>query len=228
MFKTPIDYEFDEIPAVDSVRYRITPYDRLRFSLFTNDGYKLVDIIGQAQQGGNTAQTVRQFGLTYLVEYDGRVKLPTLGRIDLAGYTVIEAEKRLEELYSEFYRNPFVQLNVENNRVIVSPGDGGTARVINIQDNMTVLEVLARAGGIVDRGNASKIKVIRNVGDHKEVYNLNLSKIDGLEQADLVVQANDIIYVQPNPEIAREILRDITPIITLLTTTIALVAILQR
>ena len=230
MFKTPVGYEFDEIPEVDSVEYRISPYDRLRFSLFTNDGYKLVDIIGQSQQqgGGNNAQAIRQFGLTYLVEQDGLVKLPTLGRVDLTGMTVIEAEKFLETEYAEFYRKPFVQLQVTNNRVIVSPGAGGTAQVINIQDNMTVIEVLARAGGINQRGNASRIKVIRNTGEDTEVYNLDLSGIDGVEQGNLIVQANDIIYVQPNPEIARELLRDVTPILTLITTTLALVAIIRN
>ncbi|NND94093.1 MAG: hypothetical protein HKN45_04460 [Flavobacteriales bacterium] len=230
MFRTPVDYEFDEIPQVDSIEYRISPYDRVRFSLFTNDGYRLVDVIGQGQQGGgnNNAQSIRQFGLTYLVERDGLVKLPTLGRVNLAGLTVIEAEKKLEDLYSEFYKKPFVQLTVVNNRVIVSTGAGGAAQVVNIVDNMTVIEVLARAGGIRDRGNASKVKVIRDFGSRKEVYNLDLSRIDGVNQGDLIVQANDVIYVQPNPEIAREVLRDITPILTLITTTITFIAVLNR
>ena len=172
-------------------------------------------------------QTNRQVGLNYLVERDGMVKLPTLGRVNLVGLSIIEAEKKLEELYSAYYKDPFVQLSVTNNRVIVSTGSGGTAQIIGIENNMTVVEVLARAGGITSRGNASKIKVIRNVGNTKEVYQLDLSTIEGIYQGDLIVQANDIVYVEPNPEIAREILRDITPILTLLTSMLALVAILQ-
>lgn len=229
MFKTPIDYKFDEIPQVDSVEYQISPYDRIRFSLFTNDGYKLVDILGQGQGGsGNNAQAIRQFGLSYLIERDGRVKLPTLGRVNLSGLTIIEAEEELEKLYSEYYRKPFVQLTVVNNRVIVSPGSGGTAQVVNIQGNMTVIEVLGLAGGLASRANASRVKVIRDMGDHKEVYKLDLSKISGVDEGDLIVQANDIIYVEPNPEIAREILRDLTPVLTLITSTIALITILNR
>ncbi|NNC83298.1 MAG: hypothetical protein HKN79_06950 [Flavobacteriales bacterium] len=229
MFKTPVDYEFDDIPTVDSVDYEISPFDRLRFNLFTNDGYKLVDVIGQTQtQGGNNAQAIRQFGLTYLVERDGQVKLPTLGRVNLKGMNIIEAEKYLEGLYAEYYRKPFVQLSVVNNRVIVSPGAGGTAEVVNITDNMTVVEVLARAGGINQRGNASRVKLIRNADTGTEVYHLDLSTIEGIEEGNLIVQANDIIYVQPNPEIAREVLRDITPILSLITTTLALVTIIRN
>lgn len=229
MFKTPVDYAFDPIPSVDSIEYLITPNDRIRFSLYTNTGYKLIDVVGQQNSsGGNSARSQRQLGLDYLVESDGLVKLPTLGRTELKGLTVIEAEKKLEDLYSEFYKDPFVQLTVTNNRVIVSTGSGGTAQVVNIDDNMTVVEVLARAGGITSRGNASRVKVIRDMGSRKEVYELDLSRIDGIYDGDLIVQANDIVYVEPNPEVAREVLRDLTPVLTLITSTIALITILTR
>lgn len=232
MFRTPTNYEYDPIPQVDSIEYRISPFDRIQFNLFTNDGYRLIDVVGQQQGGGGggaqNIQAIRQFGLNYLVEADGQVKLPTLGRTQLAGLTIKEAEIMLEERYEEFYRKPFILIQVTNNRVIVSPGQGGVAQVVNINENMTVLEVLARSGGIATRGNASKIKVIRDVGDKKEVYNLDLSKIEGIYQCDMVVQANDIIYVQPNPEIARGILRDITPVVTLITTTILLTNLLSN
>ena len=45
--------------------------------------------------------------------------------------------------------------------------------------------------------------------------------------ADLTVQADDIIYVQPNPEIAREILADLNPIIALLTSTVLVIGIVR-
>jgi polysaccharide biosynthesis/export protein len=54
---------------------------------------------------------------------------------------------------------------------------------------------------------------------------MDLSTIDGIYQGDLIVQANDIIYVEPNPEIARELLRDLTPIISLITSTLLLVTL---
>lgn len=231
MFKTPVDYSFDELPATDSVVYAISPDDRITFSLFTNNGYKLIDVVGQqngAGAGANAQAAVRQFGLSYLVEQNGMVKLPTLGRVHLAGLTTIEAEAKLEDLYAQYYKDPFVQLSVSNNRVIVSTGAGGTAQVVPIVDNMTVVEVLARAGGIADRGNASKIKLIRNNGAKKDVYELDLSTIEGIYEGDIIVQADDIIYVEPNPEIAREVLRDITPILSLVTSMVAIVAIFSQ
>src|SRR5690606_25681820 len=116
------------------------------------------------------------------------------------------------------------------NRVIVSPGSGGTAQVITLTNaNTTLLEALALAGGVSDRGVASKIKLIRENKESggRDVYLVDLSTIDGLAQADLIVQPNDIIYVEPLPLIASELVREISPIITLITTT-ALIITLAR
>ena len=44
---------------------------------------------------------------------------------------------------------------------------------------------------------------------------------------DLVMQADDIIYVEPNPELARELLYDLTPLITLLTSTVLVLGIVR-
>ena len=43
----------------------------------------------------------------------------------------------------------------------------------------------------------------------------------------VVMQADDVVYVQPNAELARGILQEVTPLITLLTTTILVVGIVQ-
>ena len=59
----------------------------------------------------------------------------------------------------------------------------------------------------------------------RKVFQFDLSDIDNLKYADMVMQADDVIYVQPNAEIARGLLQQITPLITLLTTTILVIGI---
>jgi polysaccharide export outer membrane protein len=167
--------------------------------------------------------------ITYLIDSDGTAKLPVIGRVHLAGLTLREAEKKLEELYLHYYNEPFVIMTVQNNRVIVSPGGGGTAQVINlINNNTTLLEALAMVGGVADRGNASKVKLIRYDKQlmKRAVYEMDLSTIEGLAYADIIIQPNDIIYVEPLPLIAREIVTEIAPVVTLLTTTLLLITIL--
>ncbi|WP_258540823.1 polysaccharide biosynthesis/export family protein [Parvicella tangerina] len=224
MLKTPKDFVFDSIPSVQSDQYVITPGDLLQFRLYSNGGFSVIDITSgtSGSNGGNIAMA-RGLSVSYLVQNDGNVKIPILGETPITGKTILEAQSYLEELYSEFYVEPFLQLNVVNKRVIVFPGGGSNAQVVTLQNNTsTLLEVLAQVGGISQNSKASTIKVMRLIEgkEKREVYKIDLSKISGLPDGDMVILADDIIYVEPNANIAREVLQDISPIISLVSSTI--------
>ena len=78
------------------------------------------------------------------------------------------------------------------------------------------MEAIAQAGGITERGKANTVKLMRRVGGKREVYSLDLSTIDGLKYVDMIVQANDFIYVEPTPDIAKELREDVVPVVSLL------------
>ena len=220
MLKTPKDFVFDEIPTEQNLEYVISEGDQLDFRLYSNGGFSVIDI-ASGTAGANVAR--QTLTVSYLVEPDGKAKLPILGDIHLKGKSIREAQDYLEELYSEFYVDPFLQLKVNNKRVIVFPGTGSNASVVTLQNNtVTLLEVLAQVGGISKDSKAKTVKLMRVVEgkDKREVYKIDLSTIEGLDEGDLVVQANDIIYVEPNANIAREILQDIAPVLSLVTTSI--------
>ena len=228
MFKTPKGYTYDQIPSQIDEEYRISPDDQLSFRLFTNNGHILIDFSSGEDNFGNNARIGVSNIISYLVEKDGRVELPTIGMVKISGLSVLDAEQMLEEMYLKFYKDPFVVLNVVNQRVIVSTGSGGAASVINLQNNnTTVIEAIAFAGGIADRGNASQIKVIRKVDDKTEVYRIDLSTIDGIQDGNLIVQAEDIIYIEPTPQIASELLRDVAPIIALISSAFFIISVVN-
>ena len=120
-------------------------------------------------------------------------------------------------------------LTVNNRRVVVFPGGGGDAKIIPLDNNnTTLLEALASAGGLAKRGNAKEVKLFRRqIGGGRKVYQFDLSQIANLKYADIVMQADDVVYVQPNTELARGLLTDITPLITLLTTTFLVIGIVR-
>jgi polysaccharide biosynthesis/export protein len=213
--------------SANSKEYKISTNDIIEFKMYANDGFKLIDLTSFTGQqiGGIT-------GINYLVEPDGKVKLPVLGRIQISGYTVKEAENMLEEKYASSYVKPFIILHVVNKRVIVFPGSPGSARVITLQNNNTTLiEALALSGGISENGKAHKIKLIRkNIGmpEKPDVYLIDLSTINGIKYSDLVLQADDIIYVEPRRNVAGQILREISPILALLSTSLLVYSIFVK
>ena len=147
------------------------------------------------------------------------MELPEVGKVSLGGLTLDEAESTIEQVYSKDYVDPYVLLQVVNNRVLVFPGEAGQATVITLENqNTSVIEALAQAGGIRQRGRSKEVKLIRQRGEDNLVYLMDLSTLDGLEAARTIVQANDIIYVESNPQVVREVLSDVSPVAQLITT----------
>lgn len=217
MLRTPKDFKFDTFAdSLQSTEYRIAPNDELSFSIYTHNGEKMVELMSTSGGGTQAGQSV---GLKYMVEHDGMVKLPIIQRVKIGGMTLREAETFLEGEYANYLNKPFVQLKVTNNRVIVFPGgDGGTAKVVSLQNsNTTLFEALAMSGGIVE-GKAHNIKLIRGDLKNPKIYKIDLSTVDGIKQANLVLQANDIIYVEPRAKVPQRILTEITPYLSLITT----------
>lgn len=231
MFQTPADFQFDDLYTVKESDYRIAPNDFLNFQLFSNGGQRLLLMTAGTMQQGQQMGMMNQQGqqTQYWVRPNGKVELPEIGDMELAGLTIQEAQNTLEEAYSVLYHDPYAILKVTNNRVLVFPGAAGAARVITIQNlNTSVLEALALAGGISPRGNAEVVKLIRTEGEERRIFEMDLSTIDGLNAASTTVQAGDIVYVEPVPEIASEITRDVAPYLSLLSSISLVFAIVNN
>lgn len=218
MLRTPEDYQFSQIPDSIGTEYKLASNDIIRFKIYSNDGFQLVDI-------GNAEVIRRDVSTSYKIEFDGTTKLPVIGRTKLAGITLRECELYLEELYSEFYNSPYVIVNVINRRVIIFPGRSGSATVLGItNDNTTLLEAIAMTGGLGGDAKAAQIKVIRGDKENPDVYLIDLSTISGMKDGSMVLQANDIIYVEPRVRPIVEIVGELNPIVSLISVSTSLLS----
>lgn len=229
MFKTPRDFEYNTEQTIGNVEYRITPNDIIGFSVYTNDGFKLIDMTTSAVSINQPLASNANDNMTrFLVEPDGMVKLPIIGKVKISGMTIREAEKSLESLYATFYNKPFVMISVLNRRVLVFTGEGGLGKVVLLQnENVTLIEALALAGGVNDRGKSKNIKLIRGDMRNPKVMLINLATIEGAKKSNLMLQANDIIYVEPAPQTSNEIFQQIAPVIGIITSIALVITIIQ-
>jgi polysaccharide export outer membrane protein len=229
MLKTGKGYQFSQFPPKQLVVYKIAPNDILNFQISANDGFKIIDVSTIAEGAGQQYSQGGRGGISYHVEFDGTVKMPLLGHVSLQGLTVREAESLLEEKFSSFYNKPFVLLEVTNRKVTIFPGNEGAAKVVSLQnENTTLLEGLALAGGISNSGKAYNIKLIRGDLKNPQVYLIDLSTINGMKQADLVLQSNDIIYIEPTIRMDKQIIGEILPYLTFITTMLLFVQFIKR
>lgn len=236
MLKTPKDYHFDKlVDSTTASNYKISTNDFVAMRLFSQDGYHIIDLTNSSNSsststGGGTGTSGNAIttSIDYLVESDGTVKLPVIGRIPITGLTIREATEMLEKRYSQYYIKPYVLLNVSNRRVIVFPGDPGTAKVIPLTNtNTTLIEALALAGGLTESGKARQIKLIRGDPAHPQVYLIDLYTIDGIKEANTILQANDIIYVTPQRRPTLTLLERVTPILSGITSILLVYALLK-
>ena len=224
MLRTPRDFEYNKIEAeLNNIEYKIDINDQLTFQLYTNNGFQLIDRFSSNGNNGNNGNNQSQIlmnnlrrglGSLYLIRQDSLVEFPIIGDINLVGKTIKEAEVYLENIFSKFYVDPFIVLGVNTKRIFLFHGaSGGEARVVNLSfNNMTLFEVLASAGGISSSNSSKKIKIIRKTKNGIKIFNADLSKIDGINQGNMIMQSHDIIYITPNFNLGSEIIQDLNSV----------------
>lgn len=198
--------------------YTIAPNDELQIKIDIQEGESIFENTTNNNNNNN------EFWRSFTVEFDGIVKLPRLGRINVEGLTTRQLEDTLEKAYSQYMNSPMVRVKIANHRVTIFPGgEGGTAKVITLENNNTTLiEALALSGGITD-GKAHNIKIIRGDLKNPSVYQIDLSTIDGMKQANLTLKANDIIYVEPRIKPAYRFFKELSPYISLVTNALLII-----
>jgi polysaccharide export outer membrane protein len=223
------NFQYDSLPLKPSEDYVIGPGDRFTFFFSTNNGEKI--IAGMSGVSGTEGQFFNrniQMMQDYLVRRDGTAELPVIGLIKVQGFSTIQLEDTLTRILSKDYINPFVQIRVSNQRVIIFPGRGQAQVVYLSNINTTLLEVIALAGGLSNDSRANSIKLIRKDKSKREIYKIDLSSIKGLKEAEMIVQSNDYIYIDFKPRLASSILTEVAPWLSLMTTSLALFAFLNK
>lgn len=215
MFKEG-DYRVFELKDKLVDEYLIAPGDELSIQIFSRDGLKLIDVLGRDNQ--QTNQSNRNAYL-YLVDKDGYVNLPVLGSYFVSGLKETALEALLEQEFGQIINEPYAQVKVNNRRVFLFAGSSGS--VVSLNNAPTNLfEVLAKSGGISSNLKAYKVKIIRGNLNAPMVYQVDLSSIQGLAQADLIMQSNDIIYLEPRKRFIRDGLGEFGIILSLISTAI--------
>lgn len=144
-----------------------------------------------ANQGGQV------FG--YLVESDGSIKLPYIGKIKAEGLTRIQLEDLLVEKFADYTKEPVVNVRFLNYKVTVM-GDVGRPGVFNVSnERITILEAIGMAGDLTIMGRRENVLVVREVNGERQMGRVNLLSKDLFKSEYFYLKTNDIIYVEPAP-----------------------------
>jgi polysaccharide export outer membrane protein len=148
---------------------------------------------------GNYQINQNQDGIkTYLIDIDGNIVFPVIGKVKLAGLTRSQAVRMLEEKIKEYITNPSVNLRILNYKfsVIGEVNRPGTFKIES--ERVTLLEALSQAGDLTIYGNRSNILIIREVGGKKEYNRVDITKADFINSPFYYLVQNDVVVVEPN------------------------------
>ena len=146
-----------------------------------------------------TSQTQLQ---TYLVDNEGMINFPVVGKLKIGGLTKAEAEQLIAQEIAPYLKEtekPVVTLQMSSFSISVlgevnQPGTFTIAR-----EKINVLEALSRAGDMTIYGVRNNVTLIREDAEGKKSYHtLDLNDANIVNSPYYYMQQNDILYVEPN------------------------------
>lgn len=193
----------------DNSRYlydaKIMPKDQLTITVNTvnpeaSTPYNL--LLQNSYYQGRSMSTGGGTLMPYLVDNDGYINFPVIGRLKVGGLTKSECENMILEKirpYMAETENPVVTVRMSSYSVsvigeVARPGSFQVAR-----EKITILEALAQAGDLTIYGVRDKVKLIReDATGKKEIHTLDLTNANIVNSPYYYLQQNDIVYVEPN------------------------------
>jgi len=191
---------YDDHKLEQSYEYKISQNDRVSIKVFIKsdtNSQQLTSLL-QSQSISSASPTASpQSEANYLVNQKGYITLPLLNTVEVVGLTEFEASNMLIKKYKKYVRNPFVTVNIVNQRIIVigEVKKPGVVPLVNGRTNL--IEVIAQSGYFKDSAERTNIKIIRGNLRNPEVRIVDLTKLKNIMDNSLMLKPNDIVYVQP-------------------------------
>jgi polysaccharide export outer membrane protein len=145
---------------------------------------------------GISATTQNLF--TYLVDENGFINFPVLGRLHVAGMTVNETIRMIEEKVRELAPQAVVSVQVANFKVGIF-GEVKTANLYTIKTpRISILDLVSMAGDLTIMADRKNVWLIRDNNGEKEQVRMDLTDPAIFASPYYYLQQNDMVYVMPN------------------------------
>lgn len=175
----------------DLLSITVTAWDPIVVTPFNPPAY------AYTQQGDQPVYTSPSM-FNYLVDKDGEILFPVLGKIHVEGLTKKQLSEKLQKEISQYVENPLVNVQILNYKVTLmgEVSRPGTLTIRN--DRLSILDAIGQAGDLTINAERTNILVIRENGDKKEFARLDITRPDIFTSPYYYLQQNDVVYIEPN------------------------------
>lgn len=174
-------------------KFKVDDLVSIYISTLDNEASVPFNLFRGASEGGIRAEQV-----DYLVDEQGEIDFPVVGKVKIAGLSPEETRVMLRTRLSEYLKDPIINIRLRNFSVTVlgEVRRPGTYPVVG--EKITVLEALGLAGDLTIKGQRENIMVIRDFDGTKVYTRMDLTKKEALSSPVYYLTQNDVVYVEPN------------------------------
>ncbi len=180
-------------------RVQINDILNIRVKSLDQEGVQIFNPSGDKNLNATGAERAYFDGFT--VDLHGEIRIPTLGKISVLGYTTEEIEQLLEnKLLEEQFKeaaNIFVTVKLSGLRFTANGEVGSPGTVTLFQERVNIFEAIANVGEIPITGDKKDVIIIRQYPQGQKIHHLDLTDINVMDSPFYYIQPNDIIYVKP-------------------------------
>ena len=147
------------------------------------------------ETGGQSGQMI-----DYLIDKDGNIDYPVLGKIKLIGLTVEEAKELFKKKFEDgnLLKNPVVIIRITNFRITIA-GAVNSPGVYQVSgERISILEALGMAGDLNIKGRRDNILIVRDFNGTKTYSRVDLTNKEIFNSPVYYLTQNDYVYVEPN------------------------------
>jgi polysaccharide export outer membrane protein len=184
------------LPVLITADIRIQPDDLLEIGVYAEDPVAVAPFTLEGV-GARTKEENNVTGNNYLVDQQGDISFPNLGKIHLAGLSIEQARDSFKLKIGRYIKEPIVNVRWLNFKFTVLGEVARPATYTLPERSVTVLEAVGLAGDLTNYGNRENILIIREQDGTREFGRINLRDRAVFSSPYFYLKQNDVIYVEP-------------------------------
>jgi polysaccharide export outer membrane protein len=148
--------------------------------------------------GGINNFTGQQSIQNYLVDFQGFIDFPVLGKLKVGGLSRSEVMQILAEKIAKYIKNPIITIRLTNFKVSIQ-GEVTVPGTFSVNsDRVTLIEAISMAKDLTIYGRRDNILIIREVNGVKSYNRVDITKADFMNSPFYYLAQNDVVYVEPS------------------------------
>lgn len=146
---------------------------------------------------GGTNNAAVSGSLGYLVESDGCIMMPYIGKVKAAGYTRMQLQDTITRKLADYAHNLTVNIRFMNYGCSVLGEVSRPGRIVMGSERLSILDAIGQSGDITLMGRSDNVLIIREENGQRTFGRINLLSSEMFSSPYFYLHTNDIVYVEP-------------------------------